>query len=81
MKRGSAKIQALVSRETDLVSPRFRFRFTVPPAAVNKQAGFVRPFSLLFRRFRGREFLEARIIPQWIEHWIEPEQGGSQQHR
>jgi hypothetical protein len=26
-----------------------------------------------FRRFRGSEFLEARIIPKRIEHWIEPE--------
>ena len=32
----------------------------------------------LFRRFRGGEFLEARIIPQRIEHRIEPEQGGSE---
>ena len=29
------------------------------------------------RRGRLGEFLEARIIPQWIEHWIEPEQRGS----
>src|SRR5215468_5341271 len=36
--------------------------------------------SLLFRRFRGREFLKARIIPQRIEHWIEPEQCGSERH-
>ena len=26
------------------------------------------------RRFRGGEFLEARIVPQRIEHRIEPEQ-------
>jgi len=32
----------------------------------------------LFRCFRGREFLEARIIPQRIEHRIEPEQRGSE---
>jgi len=32
----------------------------------------------LFRRFRGHEFLKARMIPQRIEHWIEPEQRGSQ---
>jgi hypothetical protein len=31
-------------------------------------------FSLLFRRFRAGEFLEARISPQRIEHGIEPEQ-------
>jgi hypothetical protein len=31
-------------------------------------------FALLFRRFRAREFLEARIIPQQIEHRIEPKQ-------
>ena len=35
---------------------------------------------LLIRRFRGRQFLEARIIPQRIEHWIEPEQRRSEQH-
>jgi hypothetical protein len=46
--------------------------------SANKQrASFVRPFSILFRRFR-REFLEARIILQRIEHWIEPEQRGSE---
>jgi hypothetical protein len=33
-------------------------------------------FVRRFRRGRG-EFLEARIIPQRIEHWIEPEQRGS----
>src|SRR5207249_8549712 len=26
----------------------------------------------------GHEFLEARIIPKRIEHWIEPEQRGSE---
>src|SRR5262245_16308509 len=26
----------------------------------------------------GDEFLEARITPQWIEHWIEPEQRRSE---
>jgi hypothetical protein len=31
---------------------------------------FVRPF----RRGRGDEFLETRIIPKRIEHWIESEQ-------
>ena len=30
-------------------------------------------FLLLFRRFRGGEFLEARIIPQRIKNRIEPE--------
>ena len=34
----------------------------------------------LFRRFRLGEFLEARIIPKRIEHWIEPEQRGSERH-
>jgi hypothetical protein len=29
-------------------------------------------FVRRFRRFRGGEFLEARIIPKRIEHWIEP---------
>jgi hypothetical protein len=32
----------------------------------------------LFRRFRGRQFLEARIIPKRIEHGIEPKQRGSE---
>ena len=26
------------------------------------------------------EFLEARIIPERIEHWIEPEERGSERH-
>ena len=30
-------------------------------------------FSLLFRRARGAKLLEARIIPERIEHRIEPE--------
>jgi hypothetical protein len=34
--------------------------------------------SLLFRRFRTGEFLEARIIPQRIEHRIEREQCGNE---
>jgi hypothetical protein len=34
----------------------------------------------LFRRFRGDEFLEARIVPERIEHWIEPEERGSERH-
>jgi hypothetical protein len=29
-----------------------------------------------FWRFRGGESLKARIIPERIEHWIEPEQHG-----
>jgi len=33
-----------------------------------------------FRRFRGDEFLEARIIPERIEHRIEPEQRRSERH-
>jgi len=32
----------------------------------------------LFRRSRGDEFLEARIIPERIEHGIEPEQRSSE---
>src|SRR5438552_9446293 len=32
----------------------------------------------LFRRGQGDDFLEARIIPERIEHWIEPEQGRSE---
>ena len=34
--------------------------------------------QMLLRRGRGDEFLEARIIPERIEHWIEPEQRGSE---
>ena len=34
--------------------------------------------ELLLRRGRRDEFLEARIVPQRIEHWIEPEQRGSE---
>jgi hypothetical protein len=39
-----------------------------------------RGVALLFRRLRGREFLEARIIPQRIEHRIEPEQLRGERH-
>ena len=28
----------------------------------------------LFWRGRGNQFLEARIVAQWIKHWIQPEQ-------
>jgi hypothetical protein len=31
-------------------------------------------------RGRGDEFLETRIGAQRIEHWIEPEQRGSERH-
>jgi len=34
----------------------------------------------LFRRWRGGEFLEAGIVPERIEHWIEPEQRRSERH-
>src|SRR5437588_4749158 len=37
--------------------------------------------KLLGRRFAAREFLEARIIPERIEHWIEPEQRRSERRR
>jgi|GEM_PF-2500165 len=30
--------------------------------------------ACLFRRGRGDEFLKAGIIPERVEHWIEPEQ-------
>ena len=43
------------------------------PADAIAAALFVRRL----RCFRLREFLEARIIPERIEHWIEPEQRGS----
>jgi len=32
----------------------------------------------LFWQGGGDEFLEARIVAQWIEHWIEPEQRRSE---
>src|SRR5205814_2625270 len=35
-------------------------------------------FVRCFRYGRAGEFLETRIIPERIEHWIEPEQSGSQ---
>src|SRR6266487_6938390 len=38
------------------------------------------PDACLLRRGRGGELLEARIIPERIEHWIEPEQRGSERH-
>jgi len=36
--------------------------------------------GLFVRRFRcsGSEFLETRIVPERIEHWIEPEQRRSE---
>ena len=37
--------------------------------------------QMLLRRSRGDEFFEARIIPKRIEHWIEPEQLGSERAR
>jgi hypothetical protein len=33
--------------------------------------------AALLRRGRSEEFLESRIIPEWIEHRIQPEQGRS----
>src|SRR5438876_996340 len=42
------------------------------------------PAAILFvchsRRGRGHEFLEARIIPERIEHRIEPEQRWGERH-
>ena len=35
---------------------------------------------LSFRRGRGDEFLEAEIVPEGVEHWIEPEQRRSERH-
>jgi hypothetical protein len=45
------------------------------PIAANTAA-----FTGLFQRFRGDELLETRIIPERIEHWIEPEQRGCKWH-
>ena len=83
MKREGERNEALISPLTTLVSRHFMFRFTVPLVAhersANKQlTNFVRPFSLLLRRFRGREFLKAGLIAQRIEHRIEREQCGNE---
>src|SRR6266481_6980549 len=32
------------------------------------------------RRGRSGKFLEARIIPERIKHWIEPEERGGERH-
>jgi len=34
----------------------------------------------LLRRGRGDEFLETQILSERIEHWIEPEERGSERH-
>ena len=38
------------------------------------------PLQVYFGAGAGDESLETRIIPERIEHWIEPEQRGSQRH-
>src|SRR5438046_8032073 len=51
------------------------------PRLANNAHGTAR--STLFRIvgcLRGDELLEARIVPKRIEHWIEPEQRGSERH-
>ena len=37
-------------------------------------------FVRCLRHGRLGEFLEARIVPKWIEHWIEPEQRRSERY-
>src|SRR6266516_42113 len=32
----------------------------------------------LFLRGGANQFLEARIFAEWVKHWIEPQQGGSE---
>jgi len=53
-------------------------------AASGRRRDYCRDRVALFiqrvRRGRGGEFLEERIIPERIEHWIEPEQRGSERH-
>jgi hypothetical protein len=44
---------------------------------VNGERAICAP-QMLLRRGRGDEFLEARIIPERIEHWIEPEHRGGE---
>jgi hypothetical protein len=45
--------------------------------SLREELAGVRRAALCVQRFRGGEFLEALIIPQRIEHGIEPEQRGS----
>ena len=47
-------------------------------ATHRRQQPAARAPQLLLRRGRGDEFLEARIISERIEHWIEPEQRRSE---
>ena len=68
MKRKGERNEALVSPATALVSRHFTFRF-MPSARCREQtsgAGFVRPFSLLFRREGGDDFFEARIAAERV---------------
>jgi hypothetical protein len=41
----------------------------------------IRGWKILFRPRRFSEFLEARIIPERIEHWIESQQRRSERGR
>jgi hypothetical protein len=71
-----------ISAKSALVSRHFMFRF-MPSTGYREQTAekLCRPFALLFRCLCGREFLETRIIPQRIEHRIEPEQCGSERRK
>ena len=63
----------------------FKHRFSSPRCASAIQ--IVRPLESTADRNRAgsrllflAEFLEARIIPERIEHWIEPKQRWSERH-
>jgi hypothetical protein len=57
----------------------YRFAVFAQNHAVLVSEG-VRKITLSFRCFRLGKFLEARIIPERIEHRIEPEPRRSQRH-
>ena len=72
----------ILERQNPLFSKALRFRTLgalfisfqraiAERADLRSSAKLSLKLSLLFRRLRGRELLEARIIPQSIEHWIE----------
>src|SRR5438094_5305165 len=65
-------------RRADLVRWAFAKITALPHRATLVSS--VRPFLLRFFRRARCEFLEARIVPKRIEHWVEPEQRRSERH-
>src|SRR5437867_13248841 len=59
------------------IEPNHREDFFCAPRSV---APLSVSWGCFFRRARGGEFLKARILPERIEHRIEPEQRGSERH-